>query len=297
MDDPLAVLHVWPGAWGLPSLDPICLTAILYAQLTIPGKFSLMESTSPTASPTGTLPYMVHDQTAVAPLSSLFKYMAGIGINLNSSLSSAEKAQSTAWCTHAEAGLGDLVTHMLFAQDANWREMVYPTLIQMYRVPQRYYAPRRHRASYKARLEAAELWVSPGEEVAEIQTDISLSSFKQTKKKEENHKARFARVFEREKILEKARAVLDIYARLLGQSSFFFGNKPTTLDVVVAANILLMVRPPFPDDLLPGLVKTSYPLLVSHADRVHSAAFPESHAVVPVTQEGFSLMSFIPRIF
>ncbi|KAF8921108.1 hypothetical protein CPB85DRAFT_1428126 [Mucidula mucida] len=293
MDDhnPLAVLHVWPGKWGLPSLDPICLTAVLYAQLTIPGKFSLMESTSPTASPTGTLPYLVHERNVVASLSSLFKYMAGVGVNLNSSLSSAEKSQSTAWCTHAEANLGDLI-HVLYAQDANWRGVTHPTLIQIYSIPQRYYAPQRHRASYKPRLEAAELWVSPGEEVEEK----DVSSFTETKKlkKEENHKARFLLT---RQVLEKARAVLDIYARLLGQGSFFFGNKPTTLDVVVAANILLIVRPPFPDDLLQGLVKTSYPLLISHAERVHSTAFPESHAIVPVIQEGFSLMSLIPRIF
>ena len=85
---------------------------------------------------------------------------------------------------------------MLFAQDANWREMTYPALVEMYSIPQRYYAPGRLRNSYKPRLEAAELWVNIGEEI-----NAKESSFRPTEKPEKNanHHDRFLRVFEREK--------------------------------------------------------------------------------------------------
>ena len=48
------VLHIWPGAFGLASIEPTCLAAVLYLQLVIPGKFSVEESTTPDYSPNGT---------------------------------------------------------------------------------------------------------------------------------------------------------------------------------------------------------------------------------------------------
>lgn len=48
------VLHIWPSAFGLASIEPTCLAAVLYLQLVIPGKFSVEESTTPDYSPNGT---------------------------------------------------------------------------------------------------------------------------------------------------------------------------------------------------------------------------------------------------
>ena len=48
------VLHIWPGAFDLASIEPTCLAAVLYLQLVIPGKFTVEESTTPDHSPSGT---------------------------------------------------------------------------------------------------------------------------------------------------------------------------------------------------------------------------------------------------
>ena len=48
------VLHVWPGAFGLASIEPTCLAAVLYLQIAIPDRFTLEESTTPDYSPNGT---------------------------------------------------------------------------------------------------------------------------------------------------------------------------------------------------------------------------------------------------
>lgn len=92
-------------------------------------------------------------------------------------------------------------------------------------------------------------------------------------------------------VLEKARSILEMYARLLGQQTFFYGDRYsnhfalrgvnnlfvrlTNLDVLVAAHILIMIRPNYPDNLISELTKSSFPLLVNHAERVYSEAFPE----------------------
>ena len=47
------VLHIWPGAFGMASIEPTCLAAVLYLQLVIPGNFTVEESTTPDYSPNG----------------------------------------------------------------------------------------------------------------------------------------------------------------------------------------------------------------------------------------------------
>jgi len=47
------ILHIWPGKWGLPSFEPLCLAAVLYFQLAIPGKFSIVETINTDSSPSG----------------------------------------------------------------------------------------------------------------------------------------------------------------------------------------------------------------------------------------------------
>jgi sorting and assembly machinery component 37 len=129
------VLHIWPGRWGLPSFDPHCLATVLFLQLTIPGKFRLVECWNPDSSPTGALdcrflfitsyllmrcalgqlPFLLHERFSVASFTSIVKYMSGLKDadktypNLDGNLSPAERAQRTAWYAHVESHLGDLV--------------------------------------------------------------------------------------------------------------------------------------------------------------------------------------------
>lgn len=50
-------------------------------------------------------------------------------------------------------------------------------------------------------------------------------------------------------------------------------NRPSTLDVVVAAHLLLLLNPPFPDPIFKDLIIESYPSLAVHARLVLSRAF------------------------
>jgi hypothetical protein len=54
------VLHIWPGSWKLLSVDPSCLAAVLYLQLSIPGNFSIVESSNPDIAPNGSNLYLLN---------------------------------------------------------------------------------------------------------------------------------------------------------------------------------------------------------------------------------------------
>ncbi|KAJ7581149.1 hypothetical protein C8J56DRAFT_866398 [Mycena floridula] len=293
------VLHVWPPAnpvglgaiESLPSLDPLCLAAIMFCNLTIPDAFTINECTDPDLSPTGTLPFLSYEKGDVAPLSAIFSLLP-----LDDGLSTRQKAQKTAWNAHVEANYGDLLSHMLYSRDENWVGLTHKALVAMYPVPARYFVPLRLRDAHKPRLETAGLWdpKSPEPEEkdpAKRKPPKPKGLLQQWRESVIPGTDTFHGAFERDKVLEKARPVLDIYARLLGTQTFFFGDKLTTTDTLVAAHSLLLLHLPFPDPLLQDLLK-GYPTLVAHAKAVHSRAFSSTKRSIPTTR---NLLPVIPE--
>ncbi|KAK1222679.1 hypothetical protein PQX77_014465 [Marasmius sp. AFHP31] len=255
----------------------------MFLQLVTPGSFSVVEDVNPDASVTGQLPYLSHGDQVFASLSSIFQHVLSLP-GVKTSFPSIPS--QTAWITCAESALGDLVANMFFALETNWMGLTHPTLAEAFPFPQRYYSPHRIRATYRTRLESADLWTLPGIE----REDPHKPNFRDPKpQKTEEIKPRhiFVRVFEREKVTfdstpltlttspdtfaqvaEKARSVFELFNRLLGDKSYFGGDQPALLDIIVASHIILLLVPPFPDPLLQEILNNSFPALVLHASRM-----------------------------
>ena len=111
----------------------------------------------------------------------------------------------------------------------------------------------------------------------------------------------------------KARAELEIYNHLLSGKEYVFQNRyvseashvfgPLTLiefdrlssvDVIIAAHILLLVNPPLPDPLIKDLINNSYPTLASHAQRVYAQAFEERRSHIQFASPYSSLWALLP---
>ncbi|KAF8798160.1 hypothetical protein BYT27DRAFT_7265267 [Phlegmacium glaucopus] len=295
------VLHVWPGQWALPSFDPQCLAALLYLQLSIPGQFCVAECSYPDLSPTGQLPFLTHEQHVVAPCTSIIRYISGLSnsehatysnANLDAHLTPSEKSKRSAWSSHAGLHLGDLVSHTLYASNENWVNLTHPSLASMFPVPQKYYVPRRIRDTYIPRLEAVGLWTIPLEENTTEKSFQSQQKSLPTGNIKSN--TTVSQAFQREKVTEKARAELEIYNQLLSGKEYVFQNRLSSLDVIIAAHILLLVNPPFPGPLIKDLINNSYPNLISYAQRVYTQAFKEGHSPIQFAPSSSSLWSLIP---
>ncbi|KAF8212023.1 hypothetical protein K438DRAFT_1223547 [Mycena galopus ATCC 62051] len=143
---------------------------------------------------------------------------------------------------------------------------------------------------YQHRLEAAGwLWIqSP----AELKTVLKLSA---NSADSADHQEQIAQSFQREKVLQTARDCLDIYARLLGENQFVYHDRLTTLDIVLAAHVLVLTKPPFPDRLLTDLLTESYPTLVAHAERIQARSLQLS-APIQAPPAGYSIRSLIPSL-
>ena len=70
---------------------------------------------------------------------------------------------------------------------------------------------------------------------------------------------------------------------------------PTTLDIILAAHILLLLNPPFPDPLLKTLLTDSYPTLVDHARLVHAEAQVSNPEIPTSPAHSYTLWSLVPQ--
>ncbi|KIP12234.1 hypothetical protein PHLGIDRAFT_98144 [Phlebiopsis gigantea 11061_1 CR5-6] len=296
------VLHIWPRTEHLHSLDPTCISALLYLNLLIPTGYSVDYTHNPDSSPSGQLPYLSHGLHSVSGFELIVKNAAHLanGKQLDDVLTPADKAQNAARIAHVESTLGDLVAHVYYSLSANWTRQTRHTIASVLPVPQCYYVPERIRKSYQPRLEAVELWDVAGIEQEERQEREHFSFRRAAKKsKKSQEKAKFKENSKRKKVSEKARAFLDIYVRLLGYKHYFYHtDEPTTLDVVFAAHIH-MLRLHQPDMLIADLLTESYHTLLAHCDRVFGRAFHDSTsfpAIASPNTRSFSVRSILPKI-
>ncbi|KAH7105332.1 hypothetical protein BKA62DRAFT_385101 [Auriculariales sp. MPI-PUGE-AT-0066] len=264
-------LFIWPGAWGLPSFDAHCLAAALYLQLVAPGKFALIESADPDSAPCGQLPYLEHAGACVSGLDAIIDHFSG---TLDAELSPCEAATSLAWRSFVDTHLGTLLAHTLFAIGPNYYPLTRNTLASNLPVPQRYYAPARLRDLYREKLEHAGLWDVGYEDTGENKD--RLKNIFSTKSDEDEDGGKIRTAFGRERVREKANDLLAPIARLLAGKSFVYQERPTSLDLLLAAHILLLVEPPYPDSVIATTLKdsTAYQPLVTHARLILSLAYP-----------------------
>src|SRR5260370_692676 len=69
-------------------------------------------------------------------------------------------------------------------------------------------------------------------------------------------------------------------------------SRSTTLDLSLAAHILLLLDAPLPDPLLSSLLSSSYPALISHARRVLGAAAPSARVLPPERYRPSALLPY-----
>ncbi|KAN0076919.1 hypothetical protein V8E55_010774 [Tylopilus felleus] len=296
MSDAPYVLHTWPSKWSLQSLEPACLAAVMYLQLTIPGKFKVAPTTNPNTSPNGQLPCLTHGHVVVATFPSIVAFVATLAkshasraVDLDASLTNVQRLQKTAMYSHIEICVADLVSHMLYGVDINSWKLMNPELASEMPVPLKYCAASSIREAYRPRLEGAGLCSLPSENKGLFDTD---------KKNKADYRASFSRAFEKEKIIHKVRSALVTHSSCLDGKEFLFGDRPTSLDVYLAAHILLLADPPFPDDVIQIELTEHYQELIDHARRVQAEATrapPYAYELVTASQTSPS--SLVPHPF
>ncbi|KAJ1309783.1 hypothetical protein OPQ81_006548 [Rhizoctonia solani] len=264
------ILHVWPSQWDLPSIDPQCIAAILYMQLTFPGRYSIVECSDPDQSPSGQLPFLAHEHTEVSPLPAIISYLESLAraeaqiadVTLDAHLKLSQAQRAVAWKAYITSELGDILAHQLFVE--HYWTFTHRLLAQLMAFPQRLYLPNRLRKVYQPRLEAIGMWDAHFVE----QPETAKPTTKTTERPGVPPAQVYKHAFARERLLDKARSAFDLLSGLLNDHDFIYGDSPTTTDIILAAYILPMLYIPFPNSLLSSELRKSYEALATHAERM-----------------------------
>ncbi|KAH7340861.1 hypothetical protein B0J17DRAFT_653085 [Rhizoctonia solani] len=264
------VLHIWPSQWELPSLDTQCIAAVLYMQLTFPGRYSIVECSDPDQSPSGQLPFLTHEHAEVSPLPSIISYLESLAraeaqmadVTLDANMKLSESQRAVAWKAYITAELGEILAHQLFVE--HYWTFTHRSLAQLMPYPQRLYVPNRLRKVYQPRLEAIGMWDAHFIEEPEAPKPTTKAPQQQGVLPAQVYKHAFAR----ERLLDKARKAFNLLSSLLNDHDFIYGDSPTTTDIILAAYILPMLYIPFPGSLLATELRKSYDTLATHAERV-----------------------------
>ncbi|CAE6414340.1 unnamed protein product [Rhizoctonia solani] len=264
------VLHIWPSQWELPSIDPQCIAAILYMQLTFRGRYSVVECSDPDQSPSGQLPFLTHEHTEVSPLPSIISYLDSLArteaqaadVTLDASLKLSAAQRAVAWKAYITSELGDILAYQLFVE--HYWTFTHGALAKLMAFPQRLYVPSRLRKVYQPRLEAIGMWDAHYIDEPEAPKPTTRTPQQPGVPPVQVYKHAFAR----ERLLDKARKAFELLSGLLNDRDFIYGDSPTTVDIILAAHILPLLYIPFPNSVLSSELRKSYGTLAAHADRI-----------------------------
>ncbi|KAG1891572.1 uncharacterized protein F5891DRAFT_964456 [Suillus fuscotomentosus] len=188
------------------------------------------------------LPFLTQDHATVSSVpaisffvSLLAKSTSSGAWDFDASLSVLHRTKRTAWYSQVEANIGDSQTYSFYSlDDNNFGKLKNPTMLP---ISQHHYVPARTiREIHRSR------------------------SFGKGPRKDDQAKTEYALAFEQDNIKLSSASLATLNAKLLNVQKFFFGDRPMTLNVYIASHVLLLLNPPFPDQLTRSILMPIRPL-------------------------------------
>ncbi|WVF71137.1 hypothetical protein IAT40_005934 [Kwoniella sp. CBS 6097] len=277
------ILHATPGLLPLPASDAESLYYASLFQLACPGRWAI--TTGGWGSNNGRLPYITHLGHQIRPnhLPSLHLFE-----DIDSGLSREDKVDSLCWKAYIEQNVVDIVNHTFYSLPPNYPETIAKSQFKDLTFPENQYIPQRLRSIVKSRLQHVGLWgvggLNAGDAADEDRQKLdeafvvgpagtlaprAWSGWRAGRDMEDRR-----RKWGEQELEKRVRGTFDPLVRRLKDGLYFFGDKPSTLDLALFAQLTFVLTPTLPNPLLPNLLRSSYPTLVEHHDRLLSLLLP-----------------------
>ncbi|OWZ35092.1 hypothetical protein LQV05_005965 [Cryptococcus neoformans] len=290
MSRPSIILHATPPLRPLPASDAESLYYAALLQLAAPDSWALTRGDW--GDNGGKLPFITHLAHPVPPahLSSLPSFS-----DPDEELEDGEKLDAACWKAYIEGNAVDIVNHTYYSLPPNYPSTVAKSQFTGLPFPMNQYIPQRIRSIIKSRLEFVGLWGLGGLNVGDAEDEDRKRQEEQFivgpggtttprawtgwRSGQEMDKRR--RKWGEHQLEQKIKAIFDPLARRLGKKAYFFGEQPTTVDLAFFAQLAFVLAPTLPNPLLPNVLRSLYPSLVAHHDRLLERLFP-SWSTVPM---------------
>ncbi|WVQ77282.1 hypothetical protein IAR50_006966 [Cryptococcus sp. DSM 104548] len=277
MPAPPVILHATPPLAPLPASDAESLYYIALLRLAVQGHYGV--ESGDWGENGGKLPYVTHLGHKVPP--AYLSHLPGFQ-NPDEHLSAEEKADALSWRSYLDANIVDLVNHTYYSLPPNYPQTIAKAQLSTLSFPQTQYIPQRLRSVIKGRLNFVGLWglggLNDGDAVEEDQrimeekfitgpggtvTPRAWTGWRSGQEAEQRR-----RRWGEQQLDTRIRAAFDPLARRLEGKNYFFGDIPTTPDLHLFSLLTFLLSPTLPNPFLPSLLRTSYPSLIAHHDRL-----------------------------
>ncbi|KAF3311728.1 hypothetical protein TWF173_008174 [Orbilia oligospora] len=295
-------LHVWNRAFGLPSLDPECLAAIAFLSSAIPQDlWVLVESNNAGVSPNGSLPVLKDGSQWIGGFDAIVSHLnsksAG-GSDIDGSLTGLQKAQSIAYCSFIRKTCLPIISLSLYVTSKNWINVTRPLYSTFLQFPIQYEIPHTHHAraiALTAHLTSLIRDIAAEESRPLQPVSTAFAGITTTTDKSKPQ--------EKEKITTRVRLrnlladFLDpINEKLAGQSYFFGGASPTTIDCLLVGYLSLLLVPDLPSPWAKEILQNEFSDIVGYADNLKSACFTQDITYgTPDENDKLTLISWTKR--
>ncbi|XP_059479615.1 metaxin-1 [Neocloeon triangulifer] len=233
-------LDVWAGDWGLPSIDLDCLRVMTYARFCgAPVTHRVVRT--PYFSPSGKLPVFRHGPNNVlTDFDEIVSYLHAK--NFGTDLSKAQSCETVSYSAYLEEKLLPALLHTWWLDEKNCLELSRPWYAKTLRLPFNFFYPGQYQHNAKLRIDTCYIG-TPNE----IETQI----------------------------FNDAEQCLNNLSQKLGDSQYFGGTRPFSLDATVFAYLAPLLRAPFPSNRLQNHLKNSK-VLVEFCKRISQNYFENS---------------------
>ncbi|KAK6909796.1 hypothetical protein I203_103818 [Kwoniella mangroviensis CBS 8507] len=280
--DPPIILHSTPPLDPLPSSDPESVYLASYLQLACPGRWAI--KTGWWGDNGGKLPHITHLNHHIRQ-----NHLTSLPLieDPDQWLSRQDKVDAECWKAYIEQNVIDLVNHTYYSLPPNYPQTIAKSQLKNLNFPENQYIPQRIKSILRSRLQYVGLWglggLNGGDAVDEDRKRLgeafvvgpagtlaprAWSGWTAGRDAEERRKK-----WGEQELEKKIKSVFDPIVRRLGDELYFFGNRPTTLDLLLFARLTSILTPTLPNPLFPNLIRSDYPTLVFHHDRILSLLF------------------------
>ncbi|XP_015435763.1 PREDICTED: metaxin-1 isoform X2 [Dufourea novaeangliae] len=233
-------LNVWPGDWGLPSLDLECLQVLVYAKFN--GINVKVNYTNPYNAPYGRLPVLQTDMSKLDTAEKIIAYFKEKQCsNSEDRLAPEECATALAYANLLRDKLYPALQFIWWIDKKNVDELIRPWYCRTLPFPIKFYYPGKFERQSRTLFEC----LYPIEDNI---TDI------------EN------------KVYSDARKCLTLLSTRLEDSNYFFGDSPTILDATLYSYLALLLKIPLPNPTLQNHLKACTNL-VKYVSRISQMYF------------------------
>lgn len=216
-------LDVWKGDWGLPSVDLNCLNLLAYAKFSgVPLKIN--PTSNPFRTPNGTLPVLRCGGETLDSVKDITAFFRTRNYSADFGLTPKQCAEVVAYDTMLKEKIYPALQYVWWIDIKNYNEFIRPWYAKALPFPFNFYYPGKFERQAKAMMES----LYPTEdEISVIENGV----------------------------YSEAQKCLTLLSTRLGESEFFFGSHPTSLDAVIYSYLAPLLKAPLPNPALQNHLK------------------------------------------